>query len=260
MLDVKYNLYIGSIIDIFLTKHRQAKAMSKNYYIYGRHPATAALSNPQRKIIEIHCTQEVFTKHKDLIESHKYKIATSQQLNSLVPKDATHQGIALLVAPIATSNLGDIDLNDPEAKIAILDQVTDPHNIGATLRSAAAFGIKAIIMTNDNSAEESGVVAKTACGALELVPIIRVVNLKSTIELLKKQGFWIIGLDGSAKEFVSKKVLSGKVAMVLGAEGSGMRRLTMEACDLLVKIPISETMESLNVSTAASIVFWEAGK
>lgn len=232
--------------------------MSKNYYIYGKHPATATLSNPRRKIIEVHCTQEVFARHKDLIESRKYKIATSQQLNSLLPKDATHQGIAVFVAPVATSSLNDIDLSSPHAKIAILDQVTDPHNIGAILRSAAAFGIQAIIMTNDSSAEESGVIAKTACGALELVPIIRVVNLKSTIELLKKQGFWIIGLDGSAKEFLSRKALSGRVAMVLGAEGAGMRRLTTEACDLLVKIPISESMESLNVSTAASIVFYEA--
>lgn len=232
--------------------------MSKHYYIYGKHPSIAALSNPKRKIIEISCTQEIFTKHKDLIESHKYKIVTGQQLNSLLPKEATHQGVAVSVAPIAINNLKDIDLGAPNTKIAILDQVTDPHNIGAILRSAAAFGIKAIIMTNDNSAEESGVVAKTACGALEIVPIIRVVNLKSAIELLKKQGFWIIGLDGTAKEFISKKALDGKVAMVLGAEGSGMRRLTIEACDLLVKIPISEVMESLNVSTAASIVFYEA--
>lgn len=232
--------------------------MSKSYYIYGKHPALAALCNPLRKVIEICCTQEIFAKHKDLIESFKYKIMTSQQLNSLLPKEATHQGIALLVLPIALNSLKDVDLSLPDTKIAILDQITDPHNIGAILRSAAAFGIKAIIMTNDNSAEESGVVAKTACGALELVPIIRVVNLKSAIELLKKQGFWIIGLDGNAKEFITSKALKGKVAMVLGAEGAGMRRLTTEACDLLVKIPINETMESLNVSTAASIVFYEA--
>lgn len=234
--------------------------MSKNYYIYGKHPSIAALSNPKRKIIDIFCTQEIFSKHKGLIESFKYKITTNQQLSSLLPKDATHQGIVLLVTQIATSSLNSINLSAPNTKLAILDQITDPHNLGAILRSAAAFGITAIIMTNDSSAEESGVVAKTACGALELVPIIRVVNLKSTIDLLKKQGFWIIGLDGFAKEFISQRILSGKVAMVLGAEGAGMRRLTTAACDMLVKIPISESMESLNVSTAASIVFWEASK
>jgi 23S rRNA (guanosine2251-2'-O)-methyltransferase len=230
----------------------------KNYYIYGKHPATAALSNSKRKILEIYCTQEIFTLHKNLIGGRKYKIVTNQQIGAMLPKDCTHQGIALLVAPIALNSLSDVDLTDDNTKVAILDQVTDPHNLGAVLRSAAAFGIKAIIMANDNSAEENGIVAKTASAALELVPIIRVVNLKAAIQTLQKQGFWIIGLDGSGKEFISKKLLSGKVAIVLGAEGSGMRRLTTESCDILARIPIMEEMESLNVSTAAAIAFWEA--
>lgn len=234
------------------------KHKAKNYYIYGKHPSLAALSNSKRKIIELHCNLEIFNSHRSLIECHKHNIVSNNQLNALLPKDATHQGIVLLVMPIALSSLASVDLSSEDSKVAILDQITDPHNLGAIMRSAAAFGIKAIIMTSDNSAEENGVVSKTASGALELVPIIRVVNLKAAIEFLKKQSFWIIGLDGSSKEYISSKALKGKIAIVLGAEGAGMRRLTMESCDLLLSIPICQAMESLNVSTAAAIVFYEA--
>jgi len=237
-------------------RSKNTQNTSSAYYIYGKHPAICALSNQRRKILEISCTQEFFNQNKAIIEPHKYKIATNAQIGILVPHDATHQGIAVKTKPIALDGLNSIDLSEDNIKIAILDQITDTHNIGAIIRSAAAFGIKAIIMTNDNSPEENGVMAKTSCGGIEVVPLIKVVNLKAATEQLKKNGFWIIGLEGSAKENISQKALGGKVAIVLGAEGFGMRRLTMEACDLLVKIPMTGDMESLNVSNAAAIVFY----
>lgn len=231
----------------------------KNYYIYGKHPTVAALTNPKRKIIEIFCTQDFFIAHKKLIEPHDYNIVDNCHIKDLIPKDALHQGIAVRTKPISTS-IESINLTDENIKIAILDQITDPQNVGAILRSAAAFGIKAIIMTNDNSAEENGSMAKTSCGGLETVPLVKVTNLKSTIDMLKKNGFWIIGLDGKAKDFINPKIISGKICIILGSEGDGMRRLTSESCDLLVKIPIDTSMESINVSNAAAIVFYESYK
>lgn len=229
----------------------------KQYYLYGTHPVCAALQNPKRQVIEIWCNEIAFEQYRGVLGKHKYQIVTNAKLNSLVKIDSTHQGIVALVRAAEENNIHAIDLSDPDAKIAILDQITDVHNIGAIIRSAAAFGIKAIIMTYDHSPEENGAMAKAACGALEIVPIVRVTNLRSTIDLLKKQGFWIAGLDGSAKQSISQANLSGKIALVLGAEDKGMRRLTLESCDMLLKIAIQESIESLNVSNAAAVAFYE---
>lgn len=231
----------------------------KNYYIYGKHPSIAAIGNPKRTIIEILCTEDCFNEYKNYISPYKYSIVDNKFIKDTIPKDSLHQGIAVKTKPIST-DIDSLDLTEENTKIAILDQITDPHNVGAILRSAAAFGIRAIIITNDNSAEENGVMAKTSCGAIESVPIIKVTNLKSTINMLKKNGFWVIGLDGKAKKFLSPKTMSGKICIILGSEGTGMRRLTSESCDLLVKIPIDPSMESINVSNAAAIVFYEAYK
>jgi 23S rRNA (guanosine2251-2'-O)-methyltransferase len=232
----------------------------KQYYIYGIHPSFAALQNPNRRVVEVLVTASVFEQHNGIIEKYRYRVVTSGMLTSILKADVTHQGLAVLVNQVVESDIRSIDFEGPNTKIAILDQITDVHNIGAIMRSAAAFGIKAIVMTYDNSPEENGAMAKAACGALEIVPIIRVTNLKSTLDLLKKAGFWIAGLDGASKESISQANLSGKIAIVLGAEGKGMRRLTMESCDMLLRIPINESMESLNVASAAAIVFYEARK
>lgn len=232
---------------------------SNYYYIYGKHPSIAALNNPKRKIIEIYCSKDFFENYSQIISIHNYKIVNNAYLNDLLPKDSAHQGIIIKTKQISTT-IEAIDLTTQNMRIAILDQVTDPHNVGAIIRSAAAFGIYTVIITKDNSAEENGVLAKTSCGGLEKINLVCVTNIKATIDLLKKYGFWIIGLDSNSKEYISEKILSGKICMVLGSEGSGMRRLTSENCDLLVKIPIDEAMNSINVSSAASIVFYEAYK
>ena len=139
----------------------------------------------------------------------------------------------------------------------MLDQITDPHNVGAILRSAAAFDVGAVIATDRNAPTESGVMAKAASGALEVVPLITVTNLVQAIEKIKKAGYWIAGMDGNAKQTIAEAKLDRKTALVLGAEGSGLRRLTAEHCDYLVKLPMSGRIESLNVSNAAAVALYE---
>ncbi len=139
----------------------------------------------------------------------------------------------------------------------MLDQVTDPHNVGAILRSAAAFDAVAVVVTDKHAPQESGVMAKAASGAMETVPLVTVGNLSQAIEKLKKAGYWTAGFSSHAKQTLAEAKLDGKTALVLGAEGDGMRRLTSERCDFLVKLPMSDKMESLNVSNAAAVALYE---
>ncbi len=231
------------------------KLDSKNYYyIYGKHPVFSALNNPKRQIKNILCTQMIFDTNKKLISSKPYKIVNNDVLSKKI-ENQHHQGIAAEVKPIFSHNIEDINIKNLKCKIAILDQITDPQNIGAIIRSAAAFNIDAIILTLDNSPNENGTIAKAACGTLELIKIIKVTNLNSCIHYLKKHSFWIIGLTGEANDYFTDKLISEKIALVFGSEDKGMRRLVQENCDHLAKIPISDKVESLNVSNAASIIF-----
>ncbi|XVN41314.1 MAG: 23S rRNA (guanosine(2251)-2'-O)-methyltransferase RlmB [Rickettsia endosymbiont of Argas persicus] len=231
------------------------KLAAKNYYyIYGKHPVFSALNNPKRQIENILCTQMIFDENKKLMSSKPYKILTNDVLSELI-ENQNHQGIVAKVKPIFSYNIDDINIKSPKCKIAILDQITDPQNIGAIIRSAAAFEIDAIILPLDNSPNENGTIAKAACGTLELIPIIKVTNLNSCINYLKKHGFWIIGFTGDANDYFTDKLISDKIALVFGSEEKGIRRLVQENCDYLAKIPISDKVESLNVSNASSIIF-----
>lgn len=227
--------------------------------IYGKHAAVAALSNPMRKIKRVLVTKNT---RDELGEKHfsgcKNVILTeSKKLDDLLPREAVHQGIALECEPISQPSLQEWLAAEHNKPVLILDQVSDPHNVGAILRSAAAFDAGALIVTDRNAPAESGVMAKTASGALEIIPLIAVGNLVQTIELLKKSGYWIYGLDGEAKQTITEVKMDIKTALVLGAEGRGLRRLTGEHCDVLVRLPISSKMESLNVSNAAAIALYE---
>lgn len=229
--------------------------MKNTYIIYGKHAVLAALSNSERKIIEIFATSESV---KFLTPHTKFTPTTNIDLKTLT-HDAPHQGIAARVSPVTLYNIPREVLENSKSKIIILDQVTDPQNLGAILRSAAAFGINAVIYPKHGSATENGTVAKAACGALDIVPLIEVVNISATLMELKKAGFWSIGLDGSAKQLITQanNLFDGKLAVVMGAEGTGIRPLVIKTCDLVVKLPINSSMESLNVSVAAGIVMWE---
>jgi 23S rRNA (guanosine2251-2'-O)-methyltransferase len=233
--------------------------MKNSYLIYGKHSALAALENKNRKITEILCSKDFFYEHKVKVEKYQFKITDNKELNKLLP-NILHQGIAVRAQPVTIYDLKELDFSDPNYKIAILDQITDSHNIGAIIRSAAAFNINTIILTSNNSPDENGVIAKTACGGLEIVSLVKAINLQSTITYLKKHGFWVIGMDGDTDTIISHQILEGKTCLVLGSEGEGMRQLTRKNCDIIAKIPISSKMESLNVSTAAAIAFFEMSK
>lgn len=236
---------------------RNKPIISKDhYYLYGKHSVFAALNNPRRFIQTILCTKDIFNSNKALIFNHPYEIVTTDYLTRLLGPNINHQNIAINVKTIFSDNIEDIDLTNPHCKITILDQVTDPQNIGAIIRSAASFGISAIILPADNAPNENAIIAKIASGTLELVQIIKVTNLKRSINYLKKHGFWIIGLDGNASQTLNSKIFFDKMAIILGSEDKGMRRLVKEACDHLGKIPISSKTESLNVSNAAAIAFY----
>ena len=230
------------------------KNKASSTILFGRHACIAALNNPKRKCTRIFVTDRTA---KDLPRTHNHptpKIVNIREFDNIVPKDAVHQGIAIETEPLPEVNLKSLY---NENIIVILDQVTDPHNVGAILRSCAAFGAGGIIVPKDNAPFESGTMAKSASGALEIVPICKVTNLARAMDDLKKEGFWIAGLDGKADADLRSANLSGKVAIVMGAEGKGLRPLTQKHCDLLVKLPISSKMESLNVSNAAAICLYE---
>ena len=195
---------------------------------------------------------------REIVANTPTQIVSKQELDSLAGAGAVHQGLALQVKPLQSESLDEvIDKAPDRAVILILDQVTDPHNIGAILRSAAAFDAIGVVIPDAGAPEESTTLAKSACGALETIPLIRVTNLVRAMQQLKDAGFWCLGLDGYAKEYIGDKKLPQRTAFVLGSEGDGMRRLTAEKCDYTIKLPISDKMESLNVSNAAAVALYE---
>lgn len=227
-------------------------------WLYGKHSVLAALDNPRRQINRILVTRNVHNDFKHLLPKTTEMVEDKKISHEIGNKDAVHQGIAIEVEPLNYTEISEIPDIDESRLVVLLDQVTDPHNVGAVLRSASAFGASAVITTERNSPAETGVLAKSASGALEYVPYVRVINLSVVINELKELGFTVIGLDGEAKESITQLAGHQKLAIVMGAEGSGMRHKTREFCDLLVKIPINEAQESLNISNAAAIALWEA--
>jgi len=186
-------------------------------------------------------------------------LADVADLGRLVPHDAAHQGVVIEVEPLDEAWLGDM-LGDAaeRAMLLVLDQVTDPHNVGAILRSAAAFGAIGIVTQDRHSPAESGALAKAASGALERVPWARVVNLARALEEIGEAGFWRVGLAGDAGMALKDALGPPRIALVLGAEGPGLRPNTREHCDALARLPISDAIDSLNVSNAAAVALYAA--
>ncbi len=232
------------------------KPKSKAHHLFGKHAVLAAVNNPARKIHRVLMTAQA---KKELGEFGKIpvSIVESSYFQTILPPGSVHQGVALDCLPLQQPDLEDILSDDPAQPIVVLDQVTDPHNVGAILRSAAAFDAAAVVVTDKHAPQESGVMAKAASGAMETVPLVTVGNLSQAIEKLKKAGYWTAGFSSHAKQTLAEAKLDGKTALVLGAEGDGMRRLTSERCDFLVKLPMSDKMESLNVSNAAAVALYE---
>ena len=225
---------------------------------WGKHAVAAALDNPARTVRRAWTTHEAagFMQFpKDL----PVTMADVADLGRLVPHDAPHQGVVIEVDPLEDIWLGDLLAGaSDKATLLVLDQVTDPHNVGAILRSAAAFGALGIVTQDRHSPAESGALAKAASGALERVPWARVVNLARALEEIAEAGFWRIGLAGDAELDLKDALGPPQVALVLGAEGPGMRSNTREHCDALARLPISGAIESLNVSNAAAVALYAA--
>ena len=228
-------------------------------FLYGKHPVTLALSNPRRQISEIYMVKGALEGMRIPPEIPTH-IVPRERLDALVGKNAVHQGVVAKATALAPFTLEDlINATAPQKKtlIVALDQVTDPHNIGAILRSATAFFASAVIVPEAGSPDETGVLAKSASGALELTPYIRVSNLSRALDMLKKNGFWCIGLDGYATHSVFETKLPDKCVLIMGSEGDGLRRLTAEKCDDTVKLPMDTRVESLNVSNACAVALYE---
>ncbi len=231
------------------------RASTGQVRLWGRHAVEAALRNPARNHRKLWATRDgVASLDGELPSDFPVEWADAADLARLVARDAPHQGLVLECAPLEDVFLADV-LGDG-GPVVVLDQVTDPHNVGAILRSAAAFGAAAIVTQDRHAPPESGVVGKSASGALEIVPWVRVVNLARALEELAEAGYWRIGLAGEAEAALAEALPAGRVALVLGAEGEGLRPNIAAHCDVLARLPISAAIESLNVSNAAAIALY----
>lgn len=237
--------------------------MKKENLLYGIHAVSCALKNGKRKINRIFATSKGIENLAKFAKVDKYKvfIKKKHEIDDMLPEGAVHQGVVLDCEPLNKVTLEDV-VNRAEEKsvVLILDQVSDPHNIGAIIRSVSAFGADAVIVQEKNSPNITGLVAKIACGGVEESPMVKVVNLARSMEKLKENGYWIIGLDERGKcELSSTGLEAGKIAIVLGAEGPGIRDLVLKKCDLLARIPMSpkSKVSSINVSNAAVVALYE---
>lgn len=237
-----------------------------NEFIYGIHAVKAVLEREPERFIEAF----VLKGRQDdrlmpiLNELQMCGVSIQQMTRKTLDdkaRGANHQGIMARVKP--AKQLNENDLDDILAKhesplLLVLDGVTDPHNLGACLRNADAAGVAAVIVPKDKSANITATVSKVACGAAETVPLVRVTNLARTMRALQEQGIWFVGTAGEATHDIYQAKLTGPLAIVMGAEGDGMRRLTRETCDDLIKIPMAGSVSSLNVSVASGVCLFEA--
>ena len=239
-------------------KSHQSHGTPNRPRFWGKHAVAAALDNPERKVLRAWATREAAA-FMQFPNSLPVTLAEAPDLARLVPGDTPHQGVVVEVEPLEDVWLDGL-LHDERERgvILVLDQVTDPHNVGAILRSAAAFGAVGVVTQDRHSPPESGVVAKAASGALERVPWVRVVNLARALEEIGEAGYWRIGLAGDADMDLAQGLGPPRVALVLGAEGAGMRPNTRDHCDALARLPISDAIESLNVSNAAAVALYAA--
>ncbi len=225
--------------------------------IYGWHAVTAALRNPARRIRKLLATENAARRLSDAGFTAKPEVVRPGAIAERLLPDAVHQGLYLETEPLPS-----LAIENAPAKgmVLVLDQITDPHNVGAIFRSAAAFGASAIVTTQRHSPDATGALAKAASGALELVPLINVQNLARAIEALKRSGFLVVGLDSSGDTDLAALSLRTPLALVLGAEGKGLRQLTKVTCDHVARVDLPGAIKSLNVSNAAALALYVASR
>lgn len=237
-----------------------AGAGSGAYWIYGQHAVLGALANPRRKPRRLLTTAEAEAALRERFAG-PWRVtperADRTRFATFLPEDSVHQGIALLAEPLDPVGLEDA-IEAATGPVLLLDQVTDPRNVGAVLRSAAAFGAACVVLQDRHAPPETGALARAASGTLDVVPVVREVNLSRAIATLQKAGFWVMGLAGDAQRTLAEAApRDRRVALVLGAEDTGLRRLQRETCDELVRLPMAEGVESLNVAAAAAVALYE---
>ncbi|MEA2931037.1 MAG: rRNA (guanosine2251-2-O)-methyltransferase [Hyphomicrobiales bacterium] len=225
--------------------------------LYGWHPVVAALANPARRIRKITATENGAHRlsEQGLVLTVTPDIVKPDVIDARLGPDAVHQGLLVEADPLPSPDLDDLAA---EGIVLVLDQITDPHNVGAILRSAAAFGVRAAITTARHSPEATGVLAKSASGALEHVPIVTVGNLARALTELKERGFLAVGLDSEGETDLAASALRLPLALVLGAEGKGLRALTRATCDIRARLDLPGAIKSLNVSNAAAVALYVA--
>ena len=223
--------------------------------LYGFHAVEAALRNDSRRLYQLSATARAAERLASLLNTRGLAptLVSAADLTRRLGEGTVHQGLLLEAAPLHTVALEDLA---PASPLIVLDQVTDPHNVGAILRTAAAYGAGAVIGQDRHAPAPSGALAKAATGALEHVPYLQVTNISRALEQLKRDGYWIIGLDGDGPATIEESVGRRPVALVLGAEGAGLRRLTQERCDLLARLDLPGPIKTLNVSNAAAIALY----
>ncbi|TPG57540.1 23S rRNA (guanosine(2251)-2'-O)-methyltransferase RlmB [Roseomonas nepalensis] len=236
--------------------------------MHGLHAVAAALLNPRRRLRRLLLTAEAEATlaarlPPGTIAARKLsaeRVEDRTRFHSFLPEDSVHQGAAMLVEPLPGLALDDV-LAASAGPVLLLDQVTDPRNVGAILRSAAAFGAAAVVVQDRHAPPETGALARAASGALETVPMIREVNLARAIRGLQDKGVWVLGLAGEAKRTLAEaKPADRRVGLVLGAEAGGLRRLQRETVDEMVRLPIATEVESLNVAAAAAVALYELAR
>jgi 23S rRNA (guanosine2251-2'-O)-methyltransferase len=224
-------------------------------FVYGTHPVEAVLMNPARRVLRLWATKNALDRLKESVSRLPVdpEIVHPKVLDGKLGPDAVHQGLLVEAAPLLQPRLDQI----PRTGLAVLlDQVTDPHNVGAILRSCAAFGVDALVTTARHSAEMSGVLFKAASGAAEVVPFVRVTNLARAMQELRSYGFHVLGLDSEATQPIEQAQKTKPLALVLGAEGRGLRQLTRQSCDDLARLDLPGSIKSLNVSNACALALY----
>jgi len=232
-------------------------------WLYGVHAVSAALANPARRRHRLIVTKQGLDALEKALPDRSVgefspEIVDRAEIDAVCGPDSVHQGMALLSDPLSELHVEDVIAPGDQTPdtLVVLDQATDPRNIGAVMRSARAFGARALVIQDRNAPPETGTMAKAASGALEHVSLVRVTNLARAIWTLKDAGYWCLGLDGYADDDIGAVDPTPRRVIVLGAEGAGLRRLTRETCDQLVKIPMDTDQESLNLSNAAAIALY----
>ena len=240
---------------------RRDRPANPGNWLYGLHAVQSALANPRRKLGRLLLTRraaEIIGEERP--DRIRVEIMEAEAIGKLLPPGAVHQGAALEAGPLPATDLEALLEAPRDGRrriVLVLDQLSDPHNVGAILRSAAAFGVTAVVVQDRHAPPQSGALAKAASGALDLVPYVEVVNVTRALEKLAEHGFWRIALAGDGEQSLQAAIPAGDVALVLGSEGDGIRRLVREHCDIAARIPIGGAMESLNVSNAAAIALYE---